>query len=129
MRHLQTLIIIITFDFVLSPPVNRFVRDVSPKEIFSHEDFNFMSNENENEKSAANDTIATQENEIEHDNDLYQMQKAKKNRVRRQSPGRQSLCQTNFQFITPKAALNSQGKLNEICIYLHTHYVFIWSCL
>lgn len=68
-----------------------------------------MSNDNENEKSTANGTIAEKENEIEQENDLYQMRTAKKNRVRRQSPGRQSLCQTNFQFITPKAALNSQG--------------------
>lgn len=32
-------------------------------------------------------------------------------RTKRQSPGRQSLCQANFQYITPKAALNSQGKI------------------
>lgn len=32
-------------------------------------------------------------------------------RIKRQSPGREQLCQTTYQYITPQAALNSQGKL------------------
>lgn len=38
-------------------------------------------------------------------------------RVKRQSPGRQQLCQTNYQYITPQAALNSQGAINFIVLY------------
>lgn len=30
-------------------------------------------------------------------------------RAKRQSAGREQLCQTTFQYITPQAALNSQG--------------------
>lgn len=33
-----------------------------------------------------------------------------KKRTKRQSPGRQTLCQVNSQFVTPQAALNSRGK-------------------
>lgn len=32
-------------------------------------------------------------------------------RTKRQSSGREELCQTNYQYITPQAALNSQGAL------------------
>lgn len=32
-------------------------------------------------------------------------------RLKRQSPGRMELCETNFQYVTPQAALNSQGKI------------------
>lgn len=39
-----------------------------------------------------------------------QLDERNQHRAKRQSPGRQSLCQANFQYITPKAALNSQGK-------------------
>ena len=31
------------------------------------------------------------------------------NRQKRQSPGREALCQVSTQFITPQAALNSRG--------------------
>lgn len=31
-------------------------------------------------------------------------------RIKRQSAGREQLCQTTYQYITPQAALNSQGK-------------------
>lgn len=33
-----------------------------------------------------------------------------KKRSKRQSPGREALCQVNSQFVTPQAALNSRGK-------------------
>lgn len=80
----------------------RFSRDVSKKEMFSYEDFDFTSTE-----SPSNDTDVKL-NEIERD-DPIQIKASRKLRVRRQSPGRQGLCQTNSQFIIPKAALNSQG--------------------
>lgn len=83
----------------------RFTRDASKKEIFSYEDFDFTSTTST--EGPSNDTD-TKLNEIERE-DPYQIKAARKPRVRRQSPGRQSLCQTNSQFILPKAALNSQG--------------------
>lgn len=42
--------------------------------------------------------------------DIVGVDKGSKSRVRRQSPGRTSLCPTTSQFITPQAALNSKGK-------------------
>lgn len=33
-----------------------------------------------------------------------------KKRAKRQSPGREALCQVSSQFVTPQAALNSRGK-------------------
>lgn len=35
-------------------------------------------------------------------------------RIKRQSAGREQLCQTTYQYITPQAALNSQGKRTPI---------------
>lgn len=32
-------------------------------------------------------------------------------RSKRQSAGREQLCQTTYQYITPQAALNSQGRI------------------
>ncbi|XP_058987676.1 protein spaetzle 5 [Musca domestica] len=41
--------------------------------------------------------------------DIVGVDRGSKSRVRRQSPGRMSLCPTTSQFITPQAALNSKG--------------------
>lgn len=42
--------------------------------------------------------------------DIVGVDRGSKSRVRRQSPGRMSLCPTTSQFITPQAALNSKGR-------------------
>ncbi|KAM7358896.1 spatzle 5 Toll-1 receptor [Cochliomyia hominivorax] len=41
--------------------------------------------------------------------DIVGVEKDTNSRIKRQSPGRTSLCQTTTQFITPQAALNSKG--------------------
>lgn len=40
-------------------------------------------------------------------------------RVKRQSTEREELCQTNYQYITPQAALSSQGALMILLLYLN----------
>lgn len=42
--------------------------------------------------------------------DLYDLVGVKKERKKRQSSGRSTLCQTSTQFIMPQAALNNKGK-------------------
>lgn len=42
--------------------------------------------------------------------DIISEQKVK-SRTKRQSPGRNSLCETRTQFIQPQAALNNKGKI------------------
>lgn len=41
--------------------------------------------------------------------DIVGVEKNPNSRIKRQTPGRTSLCQTTSQFITPQAALNSKG--------------------
>lgn len=41
--------------------------------------------------------------------DILGVEKDANSRIKRQTPGRTSLCQTTSQFITPQAALNSKG--------------------
>lgn len=45
-------------------------------------------------------------------------------RSKRQSPGRQTLCQVNSQFVTPQAALNSRGK-NLIVFFTHKYIIWV----
>lgn len=60
-------------------------------------------------------------------------------RTKRQSSGREQLCQTTYQYITPQAALNSQGKLYYFrfkngstqkkfyILFSLYHFCFIWK--
>lgn len=47
-------------------------------------------------------------------------------RVKRQSTGREELCQTNYQYITPQAALSSQGA-RMILLYLNCDLLLMLS--
>lgn len=56
--------------------------------------------ENRSQRSASN------QNELAGLND-----RSTNRRGKRQSAGREQLCQTTYQYITPQAALNSQGRI------------------
>lgn len=56
--------------------------------------------------------------------DLYDLVGVKKERKKRQSPGRSSLCQTSTQFIMPQAALNNKGKPWFLTTQLETTFWF-----
>lgn len=43
--------------------------------------------------------------------DIVGADKGAKTRTKRQSPGRETLCKTSSQFITPQAALNNKGEI------------------
>lgn len=94
--------------------LKRLTRDLSvqqSKRILSFEDFDFGRAANDTSEAPAVD--GDKDNDVEaNEQDLYQLKSARKLRVKRQSSERQSLCQTNSLFITPKAALNTRG---EIC--------------
>lgn len=65
--------------------VNRFTRDLSSKH---------SQNDDELAKNATSNVLDDGKTNY---------------RPKRQSPGRIELCQTNYQYITPQAGLNSQG--------------------
>lgn len=53
-------------------------------------------------------TNHTQQSSASNQNELIELNNR---RAKRQSTGREQLCQTTYQYITPQAALNSQGKI------------------
>lgn len=48
-------------------------------------------------------------------------------RAKRQSAGREQLCQTTYQYITPQAALNSQGRILGILKISKKNFVTFFS--
>lgn len=83
----------------VSLPFWRYVRDIASRPRFPR---NAPSN------SSVPATIATPANQLQRSsstgpNDRYS------SRRKRQSAGRESLCEATYQYITPQAALNSQG--------------------
>lgn len=105
--------------------IDRYIRDLSAqssKESHTLEEFDF--NSAVGNRRNASDLHQDKNNRIEAgEQNLYQLKSARKLRMKRETFGRQSLCQTNFQFITPKAALNAQGNL----ILMSIPIVF-WYC-
>lgn len=79
----------------------RYARDLSKKEIFTLDDFDFTTAKPSNETDISENIIEKEDSHV--------FKEKGRSRLKRQSPGRESLCQANFQYITPQAALNSQG--------------------
>lgn len=91
------------------------MRDISshrrfPRDIGSNETTNYdvASNLSVTQPTPANHLVQ-QSNATNHNMSSESAELFLGHRIKRQSPGREQLCQTTYQYITPQAALNSQG--------------------